>query len=481
MRKNRYIIKLGFFCMTGLLYLNTGLSQNPASIRLGFCTDIHFNAAPGTNDEFGGVKYRKGESDYVIPVKARDAFVAVKPDYIFDCGDLTEGRTPGNDSYKYYKQWMDALGAPVYPILGNHDRICDNPGDTYGTGLFSEMGQLSSTKILKMGNMIFILISDEHTNLYSQTDIPHTDKKFAWVKDQIAKYASGDYNIFILEHYPVPNTTAWSDGYWYGTNAPIRAYAETEWKNMLTTYQNSVVAHVSGHLHCNFAWEDTPDDITFYNGYGDGNKGVEDVGMFLNGSDYANLPNIYFLNIQALDHRHGAAKNYLSTTAIYYADMENGATQFQLITRDIYENKDVDSYIVSTRYPIDIGSGKMEFKASDLCIRARDIKDIVDCTDKDWFKIFQGKTTTITFQQRWKNKINVTGIEVISNNGSYHNVRYKGSSDTGSSWSNWSITPPYGIDVLQVEITFTAGSMYDMVVKDIKVLRVEDSTSVNTN
>lgn len=474
MVRNSYIIKMVFVYVICFIHCNTGSSQYTDSKRIGFCTDIHFNAPPGSDDEFGGVKNNRGVSDYNIPVKARDAFITVKPDYIFDCGDITEGRTPGNDSYKYYKQWMDALGVPVFPVLGNHDRICDDPGDTYGTGFFSEMGQLSSTRTLKMGNMIFILISDEHTNLYNKTDVPHTDKKFAWVKDQVTRYSTGNYNIFFIEHYPVPNTTAWSDGYWYGTNAPIRDYAETAWKTMLTTCQNNVVAHISGHLHCHYAWEDTPNDITNYSGFGDGNSGVENVGMFINGSNFANLPPVYFLNLQALDHKHGNAKRYLSTSAIYYTDMQNGANQFQLITRDIYQNMDVASYTVTTKYPIDIGNGQMEFVASDLCIRARDTKDIVDCTDKDWFRVFKGKTTTITFQQQWKNKVNISGVKVIHKNGYYRNVKYMGSSDTGFSWSNWSSIPPSGIDVLQIALTFTAESTDDMVVADVQVSLEED-------
>mgnify|MGYP006288070425 CR=1 FL=1 len=342
--------------------------------------------------------------NYEIPIQSRDAVNSVNPDYIFDMGDLTESGQ--EEEYKAYHEWASSLEGQVFPIQGGHDRE-HREGDPYGTGFFTEGDFHSPTCVLKMGNNIFILISEDRYYYQEEGIWLHhvTDQLHDWIEEKLEEYAVNNTNIFIFEHCPLKNTVAWSDGEWWATGDDPWEDVSERWMELLTTYEDHVVAHISGHMHTHYAWEDTPNDVEEY-GFGDGDQGVENVGHFVNGNETEALPDVYFLNPQALCYTHGSAWPYYETSAIYYYDLEPMANNFTIKTRDIHTKMDVDSYIVKTDFPINISDGKMRFIESKTTIVS---KHKADVCEKNWLEVKKG--SIITFHKSWNLPVEDISIE----------------------------------------------------------------------
>ncbi len=352
-----------------------GLSaaQEPERVRIGFITDIHFDV-PADGHRYGGVEVDGGPSNHKVPVMAKKALDAIGPDFILDTGDLTAHS--GFDEFAAYNEWTNDLPAPVYAVMGNHDRQHHDLSHPYGTGFYSDCGYTSATRTLKMGNMVFILLSEDHKWENHPLTAAISDQRFEWLEGQVQKYAAGDNNIFILEHYPLRRTVAWSD-YWYGTDRrhwPTWSEITKQWKQILRKYDDHVVAHFSGHLHTHYAWRDTPDDKERL-GYGDGKHGVENVGHYVNGTLIGaqdrqnppyNLPDMYFMNRQALAYTHGTPwrrggkemRRRLSAS-VGYADIRPGDREVTLVERDIKTQSDVERYTVRLEQPARLGTGSL--------------------------------------------------------------------------------------------------------------------------
>ncbi len=326
---------------------------------------------------------------------------SVSPDYVFDAGDVTEKGV--REEYRAYSDWVDNLEGETYAIQGGHDRE-HRKGDPYGTGFFTECDFESPTRVLKMGNMVFLLISEDRY-YYKKGNIwlHHiTPQLHSWIKNKIEKYSTENNNIFIMEHAPLHNTVAWSDGGWWATGDPPWARSSKKLKKTIENYENHVVAHISGHLHTKDNWRDIPNDKQKY-GYGDGNQGIENVGHFVNGNLKLSLPDVYFLNPQAVCYTHGSATS-LNSSPIYYFDLLDGENKFTIKTKDIKTGKITRTYSVSTEYPIDLADGKIRFVESKTTIRSKTKTSILE---KKWIKV--DEDSTVVFHKKWNTQVeNIT-------------------------------------------------------------------------
>lgn len=347
--------------------------------------------------------------NYDIPLETRDTVNSVNPDYIFDMGDLTESGE--EEEYEAYFEWTTSLEGEIFPIQGGHDRE-HRKGGPYGTGFFTKGDFTSPTRILKMGNNVFILISEDRYYYEEKGIWLHhvTDQLHNWIEEKIDEYAVNDTNIFIFEHCPLKNTVAWSDGEWWATGDDPWEEVSERWMGLLEKYDDHIVAHISGHVHTHYAWEDTPEDIEEY-GFGDGDSGVENVGHFVDGNKSVDLPEVYFLNPQALCYTHGSAWTEYETAAIYYYDFKNSTNEFTIKTRDIHSKEDVDSYTVKTDFPLNISDGEMKFIESKTTIVSKSV-DISIGRD-DWLEVVEG--STITFHKAWNFPIDKDDISIEFN------------------------------------------------------------------
>jgi hypothetical protein len=144
-----------------------------------------------------------------------------------------------------------------------------------------------------------------------------------------------------------------------------------------------------------------------------------------------------------------------------------GNNSFNLITRDIFRNQDVDSYTIETDYPIKLDDMKVRFMESDVFIRKMDTS--IEMTLDNWFKIDSGESVSVVFQKMWRNNVDIEGVEVIHEHGSYSDIQYRSSSDGGNTLSEWSAKIPEDINVLQVRVVFNANKDEDMNVWDVKI------------
>jgi 3',5'-cyclic AMP phosphodiesterase CpdA len=456
-------------------------------VRIGFFSDIHFERPAKQGTEFGGVEVDGTvKADFEIPVLVKSTIDEVAPDVIFDSGDMTAHGETGE--YKAYRDWRDALKTTVFPVMGNHDRQHNSPHLPYGTGFYSALGYGSATRVLKLGNLVFILISEDHHYEFSSLDAAISSQKFHWIENQLDRFSKGDNNIFIVEHYPIKETVAWSDSY-YGLGgfymfgspgwfdwwwAPWKRTSE-EWKELLEKYEDSVVAHISGHIHLPYGWKDVPNDRELY-GYGDGDWKVENIGQFVSGKEITEssrdrpphkLPDVYFLNIRALNYNHQAASDHEPSASVYYADFTQGKKSVSLRAVDIVTGEPEGSYRVETDYAIDLGDGKIRFVNSDLGIRAKD--EEAEITEDAWFKVNRGESALVTFQKEWAEKVTVSDVSIASEGGRYGKIYYKASRDGGKTWSNWSTRRPEEANVLQIRTYFHADEESDMMVDDVRI------------
>ncbi len=477
-------------------------------VRIAIFADPHI-----TNDQ------QETQTDLGAPSKeisfdAKYALNHIKADYIFGLGDLTAHTQTGE--WIGYKKWIENLNAPVYDFLGNHDRD-HHPGvGSYGTEYFTKLGRVSATKVLKLGNNIFILVSEDHNpegdgnNLASI--IP--DKRFEFIEKYLEKYSDSN-NIFIMSHVQMSGTTAYSKTWFLGDNP--------HWKKVTQTYMTlfekyGVDAHLSGHIHSDYRWKDTPtdQDLSF---------GVEQVEKFVSGEKInktkrkyppSKLPETYFLNMPVIDYAHGyigsrlgvlqyyffnklnpassneeAQKSWIQREnrgpplmdilhspkssfftgrgAVYYFEMENNSKNIQMITRWSGGNIDVENFKIILDHPIEIGDGEMQFIASDLSLRK---KENLEITHDNWFKIKPGKKGTGTFSKKYRKKTSIENIEIEAYNLKNYSVQWKGSKNHGENWSQTWLSSPSDlgkVNAIKIRIEFESNAQNTAYIEDIEL------------
>ncbi len=361
-------------------------------------------------------------NNYEIPVDAKNSVNSVDPDYIFDIGDLTESSE--REEYSAYSDWVDDLEGEIFAIQGGHDRE-HREGKPYGTGFFTELDFNSPTRVLKMGNMVFILISEDryYYNNNGNIWLHHiTPQLHNWIENKIEKYSVENNNIFIMEHCPPHNTVAWSDGYWWATSELPWARSSERLRNTIENHENHVVAHISGHLHTKDNWRDIPEDKTRY-GFGDGDKGIENVGHFVNGEKKQWLPDTYFLNPQALCYTHGSASS-LESSPIYYFDLLNEENKFTIKTRNIKTEEITRTYQVNTEYPIELKDGEIDFLESKTTIKSKTKATILE---NKWLKV--NEDSSIVFHKKWNTSVEDTSIQIEPENVDYSTKYLKEEND----------------------------------------------------
>ncbi len=490
-------------------------STNENKVRLAFFADPHIiTADQGTETDIGGPGYDA----------PRDAIYAInhcKPDYTFGVGDLTAHTT--ENEWIGYDNWENKINSPVFDILGNHDKEHLYGVGSSGTGYFTKVGRVSDTKVLKMGNNVFILVSEEHDpegdGDYLMSTIPK--KRFEFVEKQIKKH-SENHNIFIMNHTPLPYTAAFSTTWFYGRN-PRWKHISKKFKDLLREYENSVDVHMSGHIHTDYRMRDDPLDQDF-------TEGAENVGKFVNGAKIdesirkyrpRSLPHVYFLNMPVVDiyHNWGAARfgffgtviskldinpatkkttpaaqrqriksgmsgppimdilhtsknSYITgRSAIYYFDMEKGSERVNLVTRWAGGNRDRENYPIMLSNPIKLGDREMHFVASDLSLRKKD-NDLEIQLD-NWFKIMKGTQGFGEFSKAFyqENKI-VTGLSIENYYLENYSAEWQGSTDYGKTWvSSWHQEPQDmgQVNAVKVKIHFNAEDTRPAFIEDIKL------------
>ena len=168
--------------------------------RVAFFSDIHIQNSKGE------VQTDIGAPSAEIPKNTKIALKTLNPDYIFNTGDSTTHAEI--NEWSGYDHWIEDFEAPVFEVFGNHDRE-HHPGDNYGIGYFTEMERISGTKVLKLGNNVFILVSEEHNPEFDHNNLASTvpQKRFEFVENQIKEY-SGSNNIFIMSKNVIDGLSA---------------------------------------------------------------------------------------------------------------------------------------------------------------------------------------------------------------------------------------------------------------------------------
>lgn len=500
-------------------YLKPGPTQNTApqlenGVRIAFFSDIHIQ------NEKEQVQTDIGSPSSEISKNGKIALNSVKPDYIFSTGDLTTHAE--TNEWIGYKKWENDLKAPVFDVLGNHDRDHQPDIGTYGTGYYTKVGRVSGTKILKTGNNIFILISEEHNPEYDNNDLGPTipEKRFEFAEKYLKKYSDTN-NIFIISHVPLSGTTAFSKAWYYGNNKNW-IHITNKYLDLLDEYE--VVAHISGHIHSDYRWIDSPHDQ-------DGTIGVENISKFISGNkiNKANrlyppyrLPDTYFLNMPALDFAHGwLARFYfvaypngnpstktdtpdkgspftkieefgppitdmlhspktsyiLGRSAIYFTNFKENSENLSVITRWASGNSDVENYQIKLRHPIDLGDKKMHFIASDLSLRR---KENLIITRDNWFKIKSNSTGIGFFSKKYRYNKTVTGLHIENQNLDDYSAKWMGSKNRGNNWENkWHTNPREmgEVNAVKIKIQFQASNLSNAFIKDIDIKTENNQTT----
>ena len=438
-------------------------SSEPNKYRVAFFADIHFQGIDL------GVQTDVGAPSKYIPKQAQKVLNQIEPDVIFCLGDLTAVSAP--EDWQGYQQWLSGIEAPVYEIFGNHDRdYTVFNKDHYGQEFYTVLGRLADTKALRIGNQIFILVSEEHNpegdeNLLTST-IP--EKRFQFIERILKKYSNKN-NIFILSHTLLRGTTALSNDWSFNDINDWQYISE----KMMTLFDHyPVVGHLTGHTHLDYRYRSWVKKL-------DGSRRETKVGKFINGNDYQALPNVYFLNMPCVDSAHGwfgsnfailrelgksTAKTprspvrkwymkyeeqgpalfdmfyktiwgrFIGRSAIYYIDFIEGSNEIKVITRWLAGNKNVEEYMVKLNQPVDLKSSMVELVESDLSIES---KRNLNISRDDWFTLLPNQQGWVKLSQSFPELTAPKKVEVSAFNLKNYSIEAKGSRDKGKTWSTW--------------------------------------------
>lgn len=432
-----------------------------SKVRVAFFADLHIR---GNKLQ---VQTDIGAPCRWLAKKAQKAINDIQPDYVFGLGDLTaEG---SSEDWQGYKKWLAGIDAPVFDLFGNHDRdYTVFNKDNYGQEYFQLLGRVSDTKALKLGNIVFVLISEEHDpegNRRLLTSVV-PDKRFAFLENILKNYAQNN-NIFVLSHTLLRGTTALSNDWSFND---IRDWSVITKKFFDLFVRYPVVGHLTGHIHIDYRYRARLKKLS-------GQKERGKVGKFIDGRRYDDLPDIYFLNMPCVDTAHSwlgsnfallrqigkatskarrsplrwlymklekkgppifdilyrtRVSNIFGRAAVYYFDLLPGKKEVDIKTRWLRTNRDIETYSVDLSHPIKINSGRMRMGSSDLSIRTKDNLDI----DRDnWFCVPANQQGWGEFSQIFPRQIEISGLRVKAKNLENYQVRWKGSRDGGKTWS----------------------------------------------
>lgn len=428
----------------------------------------------------------------------------IKPDFIFGLGDLTAESDP--EDWQGYRRWLEGIDAPVFDLLGNHDRdYTVFTRHQYGQEYFDVLGRVSGTKAVRLGNTIFILISEEHNPEGTADRLTSTvpEKRFRFV-EEILKAHSDACNIFILSHTLLRGTTALSDVWSFNDTEAWTAITERFFR-LFKSYP--VVAHLTGHTHIDYRYRSWVKNL-------DGTKRGAKVGKFVDGRDFDALPDVYFLNMPCVDTAHGwfgsnfavlrelgksTAKarkspfrklfmlveekgppmfdaiyrspinNILGRAAIYYMDIAANEDRATVTTRWLRRDRDMEHTWIDLHVPVRLGSGKVRHLASDLSIRTKE--NLVIRRD-EWFAVPAEEQGWGIFSQRFSEPVTVEGLRIESEGLNGAAVKWKGSKDGGATWDgSWHSDPQAlgKVDAVKLRIDFQADSrpaaVHDIVVE----------------
>lgn len=466
-------------------------------IRVAFFADLHIhgNKIQSQTDLGGPSKW--------IPRKAQRTLNEISPDYIFGLGDLTA--TGHRKDWLGYKKWLQGVEAPIFDLMGNHDRdytVFHNLD--YGKGYFDVLGRVSATKAVKIGNLVFILTSEEHDPEGNRKLLTSTVplRTFTFIESVIEKYSKNN-NIFVLSHTLLRGTTALSNDWSFNDIQEWKIISKRFFK-LFNRYP--IIAHLTGHTHIGYRYRAQLKDI-------DGKKYKKKVGKFINGRDYERLPDVYFLNMPCLDTAHGwfgsnfpflrtletktakarhsplrclyvkleekgprifdliyksKVNNIIGRPAVYYFDIVPGTKKVKIVTRWIGKNKDMEEYDVCLELPAKVSTPEAEIIAFDLSIRS---KDNLQITRDNWFEIPAGEKGEGVFSKGFTGMTEIKGVEVEARNLKNYSVLWQGSRDKGVTWTEEWVGDPSAlgkVNAVKVKIKFTAGGS-DAEIKDIAV------------
>ncbi len=466
-------------------------------VRVAFFADLHIRRNKiQSQTDFGG-------PSRWIPKKAQEALNDIRPDYIFGLGDLTAAGD--EEDWLGYRKWLQGVKAPVFDLMGNHDRdytVFHNLD--YGEGYFDVLGRVSAAKAVKIGNLIFILISEEHDPEGNRKLLTSTVplRTFDFLESILQKYSKSN-NIFVLSHTLLRGTTALSNDWSFNDIEDWKIISKRFFK-LFSRYP--VTAHLTGHTHMDYRYRAGIKDI-------DERKYKKKIGKFINGKDYNRLPDIYFLNMPCVDTAHGwlgsnfaflrklgtkTAKaqhsplrwlyvkleekgprifdflyksqinNILGRPAVYYFDIVPDSKKVKMTTRWIGKNKDMEEHDIFLAFPTECSGSEAEIIASDLSLRT---KENLQITRDSWFKLSAGQKGKAVLSKSFTGLKEIKGIDVAAHNLKGYSVLWQGSMDKGATWSEQWVEDPSSlgrVNAIKIKISFTAGGS-EAEIEDVKL------------
>lgn len=155
---------------------------------------------------------------------------ATAPDVILATGDLTEDGAP--DAYASIADRLGALGAPVLPVLGNHD-VRETFAESFGAPVSEGFVQYAR----QVGDLRIIVLDTVEAGRHGGA---FCAERAAWLEARLDEQPATS-TLIALHHPPVRSGIAWmddnADGGW------TRRLAEA------LAGRDQVIGMVAGHLH----------------------------------------------------------------------------------------------------------------------------------------------------------------------------------------------------------------------------------------
>lgn len=205
------------------------------TLRIGLVTDIHCGPDMDT---------RLGSQALPLLERFREEMTRrFRPDLIVDLGDRINDldREGDRERIRQVRKQLQAIGAPVLSLYGNHDLI--NVGPAEQRALLSKQGDYES---LDVGGFHLILLNSQDPT-FESVGGTLSEAQLAWLA---ADLASASRPVVVFCHHPLDEQD--SSPHWYFRIHPTHALAvNRERARALFARSGRVRAVFSGHMHWN--------------------------------------------------------------------------------------------------------------------------------------------------------------------------------------------------------------------------------------
>jgi len=383
----------------------------PGTIRIAYFSDLHI-----------------GETSDVDKTTFVNAMNNLNPDYIVSLGDFVQQENLANPETddSFYNEYINDIllqlnnydDDRVIHVLGGHDGWTERC--SYYNGYFRLLNETSDTYVTKIGNIAFVVTPEVQSDSINWRYL--TEAIYDWVDSKLRELEEQGYNVILLDHAGVRNTTAYT-WTWYGYNdfPESQDYKVKRLQWIASNYSNIVVM-LHGHVHVDPEEVDDVGRDVWFNPEVDTDPSI-----------YSDI-DMHIINIAAASTTMHS-NQYVDYITIWYTDIQHGRNEITFKAVRASDGSIRKTITLPVKYTLDVTQPwSEEYMWEPAQVDYPNIKKDAD-KDYKWY-IPAGSTSTSIYKFRYMMPTLVEDAEYFITN--YDSISIEiAYSDTGA-WDDYS-------------------------------------------